>query len=122
MASAPRLAIKSAMPVDLDFAALHRMAKSKTPVLQNEQSLKWMDTDLSTRKTSDARNQNERATRLLYILNLAKDAFGSEALAKKFLMHRHPKLRATPLSKLETEWGGREVERILNGMIYGLPY
>jgi uncharacterized protein (DUF2384 family) len=122
MTAAQRSAMKLATSMDMNFAALDRLAKSKSPVLKNEETLKWMDAEIGSSEVTLARSQNERATRLLYILNLAKDAFGSEEMAKKFLMHKHPKLGTTPLAKLETEWGGREVERILNGMIHGLPY
>ena len=66
------------------------------------------------------RLKNEQLVRAAYINSLARAAFGTEKLAAKFFKNKHPKLKATPLQKLETEWGGRQVERILNSMIYGL--
>jgi hypothetical protein len=68
-----------------------------------------------------AQAKNDRATRLIYIFDLAKEAFGDEKLVQQFMTRKHPILRASPLKKLETEWGGREVEKILNAIIYGLP-
>jgi uncharacterized protein (DUF2384 family) len=64
---------------------------------------------------------NERAARLLYYSNLADVAFGDSDLARKFMTRKHPRLGVAPIDKLDTEWGGREVEKILNAMIYGLP-
>lgn len=122
MASAPHLKMNLATSSDMNFAALDRLAKSKSPVLKNDKTLKRMDAEIGSSEITLARSQNERATRLFYIMSLAKDAFGSEAMAEKFLMHKHPKLKTTPLAKLETEWGGREVELILHSMIHGLPY
>jgi Protein of unknown function (DUF2384) len=61
------------------------------------------------------------ATRLAYVLSLAEDVFGDRKTALAFLKRRHAKLGATPLEKLETEWGGREVERLLLSAIHGLP-
>ncbi len=105
-----------------DFGQLHQLAKSNTPAFDKNAIVKWMPSESGDKKLKSGREQNEKATRLLYIFNLARDAFGDEKLAKKFLTHKHRKLRTTPLAKLETEWGGREVEKILNAMIYGLPY
>jgi hypothetical protein len=64
---------------------------------------------------------SEQQARIVYVFDLAKEAFGDVKLATKFMKSKHPKLNATPLEKIDTEWGGREVERILNSMIYGLP-
>jgi uncharacterized protein (DUF2384 family) len=64
---------------------------------------------------------HEQQARIIYVFDLAKEAFGDVKLATKFMKSKHPKLNATPLEKIDTEWGGREVERILNSMIYGLP-
>lgn len=122
MASAPNVKMNLATSLDMNFAALDRLARSKSPLLKKYKTLKWMDSEIGASEITLARSQNERATRLLYIMSLAKDAFGNEAMAKKFLMHKHPKLKTTPLAKLETEWGGREVELILQSMIHGLPY
>ena len=64
---------------------------------------------------------NAKATRLAYLVSLAEDVFGSRKAAMTFMTRHHAKLGATPLEKLETEWGGREVERILQSVIHGLP-
>lgn len=61
------------------------------------------------------------ATRVAYMLSLAEDVFGDRENALTFLQRHHPMLGTTPLAKLETEWGGREVENILQSVIHGLP-
>lgn len=68
-----------------------------------------------------ARLGNERAARVLYYFELAGKAFGDKKLAQKFMARRHPKLGMAPIEKLDTEWGGREVEQILNSIVYGFP-
>lgn len=73
------------------------------------------------RPAAVTRLANEHQARIIYVFDLAKEAFGDQGLATKFMKAKHPLLHATPLQKLDTEWGGREVERILNSMIYGLP-
>ncbi len=60
-------------------------------------------------------------TRLAYALSLAEDVFADRKQAVAFLRQHHPQLGATPLAKLQTEWGGREVERLLQSVIHGLP-
>ncbi len=67
------------------------------------------------------RLSHQQQARIIYVFDLAKEAFGDVKLATKFMKSKHPILNATPLEKIDTEWGGREVERILNSMIYGLP-
>ena len=62
-----------------------------------------------------------KITRLMYMFDLAKEAFGDENLATEFLTRKHPKLKVAPIDKLDTEWGGREVEQLLNSIVYGLP-
>lgn len=64
---------------------------------------------------------NAKATRLAYLVSLAEDVFGNRKGALAFMTRHHAKLGATPVEKLETEWGGREVERILLSVIHGLP-
>ena len=66
-------------------------------------------------------SKNARIARVVYLLDLATQAFGDEKLATKFLEKKHPSLGDTPLAKTDTEWGVRAVEEILNSMIYGLP-
>lgn len=68
-----------------------------------------------------ARLGNERAARVLYYYELAGKALGDQKLARKFMARKHPKLGMAPIEKLDTEWGGREVEQVLNSIIYGLP-
>jgi uncharacterized protein (DUF2384 family) len=104
-----------------DFGRLHQLAKSNTPAFEKNAVVNWMLSESGDIKPKSVREQNVIATRMFFIFNLAREAYGDEKLAKKFLTHKHRKLRTTPLAKLETEWGGREVEKILNSMIYGLP-
>jgi putative toxin-antitoxin system antitoxin component (TIGR02293 family) len=66
--------------------------------------------------------EGERAERLARIYALAFKAIGDRKLASKFLFSPHAMLGdATPLEKLETEIGAREVEDILAAAIFGLP-
>jgi hypothetical protein len=81
---------------------------------------KWVH--IASEPLAHTKSDSDKATRLIYILDLANETFGDKKRAREFLLRRHPKLKATPLAKLETEWGGREVENILHAMIYGLPY
>lgn len=67
------------------------------------------------------RLKNEREARVLYYYELAGKALGDQKLAQKFMTKKHPKLGVAPIEKLDTEWGGREVEQVLNAIIYGLP-
>ncbi len=80
-------------------------------------------TDQLARRVRDleAAAMNERLARKLYINSIAKQALGSDALVRKFMSRKHPVLKATPESRLDTEWGAREVEDLLFGMMHGLP-
>lgn len=76
---------------------------------------------LKEAKAECERARKERQVRVLYYYQLADKAFGDHKLARKFMTRKHPKFGVSPLEKLATEWGGREVEQVLNSMIYGLP-
>jgi uncharacterized protein (DUF2384 family) len=97
-------------------------AHEKTSKIGIESSVRTAQINVrSPQQLASARIVNEQNARIVYIFDLAKEAFGDKNLATKFMKSKHPKLDATPLEKLDTEWGGRVVEQILNSMIYGLP-
>ncbi len=96
----------------VDLETLGRAIRVRSANMQSIRRLKW--------QTTMAVN-NERETRRLYYLTLANKAFGDDKLALKFMTRKHPKLGTSPIKKLDTEWGGRMVESILNSMMYGLP-
>ncbi len=65
---------------------------------------------------------SDRAARLAYILDLAKEVWGGVAPAHVFLTKPHPLLDGqAPLQAAKTEWGGRAVEELLRKIQFGLP-
>lgn len=107
---------EQAMEPNMTFVPFYYRGKSKTNKDKSGEII-----DARAGLALAARLANERLTRIYYITEIANVAFGNKKLAQKFLNLPHPKLGMTPLQKLETEWGGREVETILNSIIYGLP-
>lgn len=99
-----------------DFAVLEKLTKRDA-----KNTLRTDVNDLIPLEFERRREGDILAARVAYALSLAEDIFGSRKAAADFLKRRHPLLGATPLEKLETEWGGREVERILQSAIHGLP-
>ena len=64
----------------------------------------------------------DRAARLAFILDLAKEVWGGVAPAHVFLTKPHPGLDGqAPLQAARTEWGGRAVEELLRKIQFGLP-
>ena len=67
-------------------------------------------------------SQSERLERVARLLATAVLVFGDEMAARTFLVTPHDRLGGrAPLMLLSTELGGREVERLLDAMAYGLP-
>ena len=65
---------------------------------------------------------SEVLERIARMFLYAEQVFGHQARASDFLHTPHPLLYgATPLAKLHSELGGREVEAILDSLAYGLP-
>ena len=66
--------------------------------------------------------EGERAGRVARIVAMATKVFGSVEGATDFLTTPHDRLdERTPLECLATDFGGREVEEILNAIAFGLP-
>jgi putative toxin-antitoxin system antitoxin component (TIGR02293 family) len=80
-----------------------------------------------TLKHRKARGENlspaetERAVRVASILRLAEEVFGNRETALRWLREEDDRLGVrTPLSLLQTEAGGREVESMLHGIAHGI--
>ncbi len=99
-----------------NFAVLEKLTKR-----DSKNALRTYTHGLLPLTVDGSVNDSAFQARVAYALSLAEDVFGSRKSATAFLKYPHPKLGATPLKKLETEWGGREVERILQSIIHGLP-
>lgn len=64
----------------------------------------------------------ERVERLARLWARAEDIWRTEAEARRFMTTPHAMLDgATPVDAAQTELGGRRVERVLDGLDYGLP-
>ena len=80
-----------------------------------------------TLKHRKARGENlspaetERAVRIASIIRLAEEVFGNRETALRWLRHTSDRLKErTPLSMLQTEAGGREIESMLHGIAHGI--
>ena len=80
-----------------------------------------------TLKHRKARGENlspvetERAVRVASIIRLAEEVFGNPGKALLWLRHTSARLNdRTPLSMLQTEAGGREIEAMLHGIAHGI--
>jgi putative toxin-antitoxin system antitoxin component (TIGR02293 family) len=68
--------------------------------------------------TSD---QSDRLSRLLRLIDHAEETFGDAAKAHAWLRRATPLLDGeTPLDRLDTDFGSRQVEAILGRIAYGL--
>lgn len=63
--------------------------------------------------------ESERLERLALIEDAAEKVFGSEELAKSWLLQKNLALGSSPLSMLDTETGAGEVRKILASIAYG---
>jgi putative toxin-antitoxin system antitoxin component (TIGR02293 family) len=80
-----------------------------------------------TLKHRKARGQNlspgesERAIRVASIIALAEQVFGNRETALRWLRHHSDRLAdRTPMSLLNTEAGGRQIEAMLHGIAHGI--
>jgi putative toxin-antitoxin system antitoxin component (TIGR02293 family) len=80
-----------------------------------------------TLKHRKARGENlspvetERAVRVASTIALAEEVFGNHDTALLWLRHSSDRLgERTPLSLLNTEAGGREIESMLHGIAHGI--
>jgi putative toxin-antitoxin system antitoxin component (TIGR02293 family) len=80
-----------------------------------------------TLKHRKARGENlspaetERAVRVASTIRLADKVFGNSDTAMRWLRHCSDRLGdRTPLSMLQTEAGGREIESMLHGIAHGI--
>lgn len=66
--------------------------------------------------------QGEQAERLARLFAYAQRAFGDLEDARAFMQRPHPELQGRrPVDAALTELGGRAVERVLDGLAFGLP-
>jgi putative toxin-antitoxin system antitoxin component (TIGR02293 family) len=84
-----------------------------------------LDQAKTQKKNNEARvetDEGERAERLARIYAMTFKVLGDKLLTRNFLFNKHPMLNGnSPLEKLETEVGARQVERILYNAMHGLP-
>ena len=80
-----------------------------------------------TLKHRNARGENltpaetERAVRVARIIALAEEVFGKHDTALLWLRHHSDRLDGrTPMSFLNTEAGGRQIEAMLHGIAHGI--
>lgn len=118
-----------------DVVVSHGVKKGKSAPQKRKRSLSRRAIDLKSGPANDwplaqialeaaeawKRSQKEREVRVLYYFRLAEKAFGDRKAAQRFMSRTHPKFGVSPLEKLDTEWGGRQVEQVLNSIMYGLP-
>ena len=65
--------------------------------------------------------QSDRLSRVLRIINEAEDTFGDPAKAHAWLRRKTPLLNGeSPLDRLDTDFGTRQVEEILGRIAFGL--
>lgn len=63
--------------------------------------------------------ESERLERLAMIEDAAEKVFGSEELARSWLMRKNLAFGDSPLSMLDTETGAGEVRKVLAAIAYG---
>ncbi|MGH7719496.1 MAG: antitoxin Xre/MbcA/ParS toxin-binding domain-containing protein [Gemmatimonadaceae bacterium] len=74
------------------------------------------------RKTVLKPHESERTERLARVIALARDAWGDDEEARRFLRTPHALLGdERPLDVAQTELGARQVEELLTELRYGLP-
>jgi hypothetical protein len=65
MTTAQRSVVKLATGMDMNFAALDHLAKSKSPMLKNPDTVTWMDAAIGPSEITLGRGPNERVSHLL---------------------------------------------------------
>ncbi|HTG57865.1 MAG TPA: antitoxin Xre/MbcA/ParS toxin-binding domain-containing protein [Terriglobia bacterium] len=66
--------------------------------------------------------ESERTERLARVIAAAEYAWNNQADAREWLAKRHPELgRRSPLETAMTELGARQVEELLDRLVYGIP-
>jgi putative toxin-antitoxin system antitoxin component (TIGR02293 family) len=104
---------------------LHVVFHENENARYNELKRAVIDQDKTMKKNSKARaetDESERAERLARIYAMTFKVLGNKILTRSFLFSKHPMLGGnSPIEKLETEIGARQVERILFNSMYGLP-
>ncbi len=74
------------------------------------------------RRTRLSPAEGERTERVARVIAAAEYAWNDQADARDWLTRRHPELgRRTPLEAAMTELGARQVEELLDRLIYGIP-
>jgi putative toxin-antitoxin system antitoxin component (TIGR02293 family) len=67
-------------------------------------------------------SESERTARLAHIIAHAEHVWRDPTKARAFLTTPHPELGdRTPIEVSVDEFGARQVEAILDGILYGLP-
>jgi putative toxin-antitoxin system antitoxin component (TIGR02293 family) len=141
--------LKEAVVAGLPFAAIQNAFRSISPMLRDDEinlllnvvfsksgqkrygelkdeQLQYERNHLSHPKAAEIRVrpiESERAERIARVYALALKAFDDDELAREFLFNRHAKIgNAPPVENLQTDVGAREVEGVLNAIIFGLPF
>jgi putative toxin-antitoxin system antitoxin component (TIGR02293 family) len=74
------------------------------------------------RRTRLSPVEGERTERLARVIAAAEFTWNDQATAREWLTTPHPELgRRTPLDTAMSELGAREVENLLDRLLYGIP-
>jgi putative toxin-antitoxin system antitoxin component (TIGR02293 family) len=74
------------------------------------------------RRTRLSSSESERTERLARVIAAAEYAWSDQADAREWLTKPHPELaNKTPLDAASSELGARQVEDLLDRLVYGIP-
>jgi len=74
------------------------------------------------RRTRLSPAESERTERLARVIAAAEHAWGDRHLAREWLTHPHPEMGGrSPLDAALSEVGARQVEELLDRILYGIP-
>ena len=74
------------------------------------------------RRTRLTPAESERTERLARVIAAAEHVWEDRKDAREWMTHPHPELNGqTPLQRSMSELGAREVEQLLDKLLYGLP-
>ena len=119
--SAPDLirAVESGLP----RLSLRRIVRRVFPAGDGARFLRQVIPEATYHRSGPlSRLYSERAERLARVVAFAEDVFGDDALAHEWLRTPHPELEGRAAIEYSiSEVGAREVELLLNRILYGLP-
>lgn len=123
-AASPNSLVEDAIRAGLPKSALFNVARLIEPdsVRANELAFSVVPKSSLARRDTLTQEQSEKTERLARIFVLAESVLGGQEEARAFLHRPHPELVGRrPLDAAATELGGRQVEKLLYSVEYGLP-